>query len=100
MEKYINENVVNILLPEDNSSEQHIHEIGLFLYKKEDKIIRNNEKCFRIMGLNFDAISDYDVFLAMWLIFKSMHNYTDSVAFSFNIWDNKMTLINNEIVLN
>lgn len=99
MEENFKKVEINVQLPKENSSTQHFCEIGLFLYRKEDEFVKNNKACFSNMGLNYETMTDYDVFVAMWLMFKSLYNYTESVAFNFNIWDNKITMVNNEVVL-
>lgn len=97
MENNVNTIELHIQLPDDNSCDQHYHEIGLFLSRKEDDFIQNHKECFGYMGLNFEMISDYDVFIFLWLMFKTLNNYTESVAFNINIWDNKITFIDNKI---
>lgn len=97
MENIVNNNVVNIQLPDENSCEQHRHEIGLFIYRIDDDLIRNNLK---EIGIDADMITNYELFVFFWLMFKQQKNYTHSVAFDgLDIWDMRIVFLDNDTIV-
>lgn len=94
MEINVNNNAVNIQLPDENSCEQHRQEIGLFIYRIDDELIRNflNE-----IGIDADMINNYQLFVFLWLMFKRQKNYTHSISFDgLDIWNMRIAFLDND----
>lgn len=97
MEINVNNNTVNIQLPDENSCEQHRQEIGLFIYRIDDELIRDflNE-----IGIEADIIHNYQLFVFLWLMFKQQKKYTHSISFDgLDIWNMRIVFLDNDTVV-
>lgn len=97
MEINVNNNVVNIQLPDENSCEQHRQEIRLFIYRIDDELIRDflNE-----IGIEADIIHNYQLFVFLWLMFKQQKKYTHSISFDgLDIWNMRIVFLDNDTVV-
>lgn len=97
MEINVNNNAVNIQLPDENSCEQHRQEIGLFIYRIDDELIRDflNE-----IGIEADIIHNYQLFVFLWLMFKQQKKYTHSISFDgLDIWNMRIVFLDNDTVV-
>ena len=97
MEINVNNDAVNIQLPDENSCEQHRQEIGLFIYRIDDELIRDflNE-----IGIEADIIHNYQLFVFLWLMFKQQKKYTHSISFDgLDIWNMRIVFLDNDTVV-
>ena len=82
---------------DDDSSEQHIDEIKLFLIDKSDNHIKD---CMKEIGIDVSKISDYMLFVFIWLCTKECKKYTHSIAFEgLDIWDMNIAFLDEDTIV-
>lgn len=96
-----NENVrnidVSITFPDKNSSKQEHDEVAILLFRKNNDKIRDTINNY--LGIDYDSLSNYQVFVILWLILKSIEGYTHAKAITgIDIWNMKICMLNNAIV--
>lgn len=90
---------VGITFPDKNSSKQEHDEVSILLYRKNNDNDKIRYTINNYLGIDYDSLSDYQVFVILWLLLKSIEGYTHAKAISgIDIWNMKICMLNNTIV--
>lgn len=96
-----NENVRNIdvsITISDIIGKQERHEICVLLCNQFDDEVK--KAIVDYFGIDYDSLTDYELFIILWVLMKSIEGYTHSkIITGIDIWDMKMCMLNDNTIV-